>query len=210
MATLISVRFSLLVSFLLLSATCFAAVIHDPWLVRFQVGEFRDPDAVELAAGWPPGLLEPVVVDPGWQLGADAFFASATVPRDLDLTAWRLALPALETAAGAEVYHQRARRQWRLLSMLADRVQPLPARLEAGTGPWTREVRQLWASRLWEAGAMDDAATAAAALVAEAAALDLGDDAAFVWALRADLLAARAGLLMSPARLWDALLDLGI
>ena len=210
MATLIPIRFSLLVSILLLSVNCLAAVIHDPWLVRFQVGEFRDLAAVELVGGWPSRVLEPVVLDPGWQLGADAFFASARFPRALDLTAWRLAVPALGTAAGVETYYQRARRQWRLLTSLADRNLPLPSRLEVGRGPWTQEIRQLWASRLWEAGAVDDAASAAADLVAEAATLGLGSDAAFVWAMRADLLAARAGLPMSPQRLWDALLELGL
>ncbi len=209
MATLTIPRLALLLSILLIAATARTAVVHDPWLVRFQVGEFRDPADIALDDAWPAGLLEPLSLDPGWRQGASVFFAGDNLPRDPKLACWRLALPALGTAAESEAFYQRARRQYQLLIRLDDREQRPPTDLDPGRGPWTREIRQLWTSRLWEAGAAADAGAAAAKLVADADRLDLDDSATFAWAMRADLLAVGAGLPARDDRQWSALLDLG-
>lgn len=185
-----------------------AAVLHDPWLARFQVGELRDPGDVALDDGAPAGLLAPLTVDPGWRRGADTFFADGQLPRHPGLTAWRLAVPALGSAMAAEQVHATARAQWHELSV------PAGAGVGVNTpvreGPWTTEIHLLRASRLWEAGRWADAARAAHAIVQARRSLDLGSDAAFVWALRAWHLDRLAGQQPDDRAVWARLLDLGL
>jgi soluble lytic murein transglycosylase-like protein len=199
-------RVSLLVLLLTtLTAAVHAAVLHDPWLARFQVGEWRRPADVPFDHGWPGGLLEPLVLDPGWKDGAATTLAADSTGGRLGALTW-----GAGAVAGADRWYRAMRRQWSLLRDLDDRARPLDASFDPGDGPWTAHLRQLHASRLWETGAWDDAATAAARLVADGSRLGLGDDAVFAWALRADLLANRAGLADRPERLWRSLEKLGL
>lgn len=194
---------------LAVAAAAQGAVLHDPWLERFQVGQFRDPDRVPLADGWPAGLLAPFSLDPGWQAGAAVVFAAAELPRDLDLVTWRIALPALATPAAAEAYYADVRRQWQLLCTLAAPDGPLPIDVAPGPGPWSRPIRLFHASRLWAAGDSVAAARAAAAIVDDAGSLGLSPAETFAWTLRADCLAARSGGAPRRELVWRALRDLG-
>ena len=53
----------LLAGFVLCCGTASAGPLHDPWLERFQVGTWLDPDTIPLAAGVPAGLLEPARIE---------------------------------------------------------------------------------------------------------------------------------------------------
>ncbi|HOX26405.1 MAG TPA: transglycosylase SLT domain-containing protein [Candidatus Krumholzibacteria bacterium] len=186
-----------------------AAVVHDPWLERFQVGEFRDFGTFELAGGWPAGLFEPIALDPGWRTGAASFFAGETMPRGVDLVAWRIAVPALASAPAAEAYYLDARRQWQVLADLADPAWTPPADLAPGPGPWTQQIRLIHASRLASAGDATAAARAAALIVDDARGLGLTDAEQFAWSLRAACLADRVGDPSDLAPVWHALHALG-
>jgi soluble lytic murein transglycosylase-like protein len=186
-----------------------ACQLHDPWLERFQVGQFRDPQRVELVEGWPADLLEPLSVDPGWREGAARFFAAETLPRDGDLTAWRLAIPALGGHEPAEARYREARQQWREIESLAAPAVAAPRTLTAAPGPWLAQVRQLQASRAWEQGDRDQAARLAAAIVAEAGPLGLGPNEILVWTLRAEALAAADPPAAPSERFWRAVCELG-
>ena len=190
---------------LALTAAADAAVLHDPWLARFQVGQWRRPADVPFDHGWPAGLLDPLILDPGWKDGAAVVLAADTTGGRLGSLTW-----GDSAVAGAASQYAGMRRQWRLLQDLDDRTRPLAAEVDPGAGPWTAQLRQLHASRLWEAGAWDDAAAAAARLVSDGHGLGLDEDAVFAWALRADLLANRAGLADRPDRLWRSLERLGL
>ncbi len=185
------------------------AMIYDPWLERFHVGEFRSPQDVTFAGGWPEGLLEALALDPGWRLGAERFFAGETLPVDAAGSTWRLAYPALGEPETVASFYRQARHQWEALRRAADGV--AAAEPADPPGPWTSALRQLQASRLWSAGRYAAAAGVVEGLLADAADLGLSPSQNFVWSLRAEMLAARAEVASPPPalRLWRYLATLG-
>jgi hypothetical protein len=187
----------------------YSAQIYDPWLERFQVGEFREPRKIALVEGWPADLLSPLTVDPGWRDGAARFFAGESLPRYVELVAWRLALPAYGDCAQADAVYRRARRQWRQLETLAEPGAFAADTLGATAGPWTSQVRQLLASRAWERGEYAAAAGLARSLVAEAASLALTPAQVFIWTLRAERLAGADRQAPPATAIWNTLQDLG-
>jgi len=209
---------NLILTLIAVVAICLGAVpdalawqVHDPWLERFQVGQFRSPEDVVLEQGWPEGLLDPLSVDPGWRQGAARYFANGALPRDRDLAAWRLALPALGSHQATQTDAEQARRQWVAIESLADPGTVLPDGWTPPPGPWLAALRKLQASRAWEQGDRQAAARLAAALVADAAELNLSPAEIFVWALRAKRLDVPSPWPAPSLNLWRRLLhDLGL
>lgn len=206
-----NLRFSLIAAgfVLAVAADTAACQVHDPWLERFQVGQFRDPQRIALAGGWPEGLLEPLTVDSGWRVGAARFFAGQTWPRDGEQAAWRLAIPALGGHEQAQTRFDEARRQWRQLDDLALPGAVVPPDWFPLAGPWLAHVRQLEVSRTWEQGDHELAAGLAAALVNDASLLDLDANQILAWTLRALRLAGGAPASAADDRLWRVMHDLG-
>ena len=198
-------RRTLVMIVMLMALPAAAEVIHDPWLARFQVGEFRDPDTIVLTDGWPAGLLEPLAIDPAWLDGAAAFFRTGRWNRGSDLESWRLAFPAMRSVERARIFYDRARRQWLALRAL-DAGRPADAGLD---GPWRRALRLRHAGGLWERGAWNDAAEAASGIVRDAETLGLSQTEAFAWRMRAACLAVRAGRPVRTDSLWTGVADLG-
>jgi hypothetical protein len=208
MATLI--RASLLVTLLGSLAAAPAAVVHDPWLARFEVGDLRAPAAVDIDdTGWPADLFAPLAVDPGWLAGAEVLIGHATIPQDGDLVGWRLAVPALGDRTAAERSHARARTQARRLAALAPETAPPLADEPPDAGPWAAATVALQASRLWQAGRWSAAADVCERLLAAPLRASVSASGALVWTLRAEALRERAGHAVNLGRIWDAALDLG-
>ncbi len=187
-----------------------AAVLHDPWLERLQVGAYRSPELVVLRDGWPEGLFEPLTADPGWLDGAAQLFAHDQLPRGADLVTWRLAIPALGSAERAEGFYQEARRQWQVLAGLAPVDATVAADWQPVPGPWEAALRRLAASRAWQAGQRPLAARLARELARDARSLDLSPADVLVWSLRATALEAVSPALAPPGEdIWRCLHDLG-
>ncbi|MEZ4388727.1 MAG: lytic transglycosylase domain-containing protein [Candidatus Krumholzibacteriia bacterium] len=198
----------ILIGLLLAAGAAAAAVVHDPWLARLQVGEFRDPGDIALdPAGWPRGLLAPLTVDPGWQLGARDYFASPDLPRRPDQVAWRLALPALGSAGAAAAAYGDARTQALALLALADTAAAAPSQAMPTRGPWAFDGLRLAASRTWQAGDWAAAAAACGAILDGAGECEPSER--LVWRLRQLALRSRAGLPDDVDGLWPLLADLG-
>lgn len=204
-------RIALVVTLLLISCSAAtAAVLHDPWLARLQVGEFRDPADIPLdEAGWPTDLLAPLMVDPGWLAGAPSIASSTGLPRDSRQTTWRLALPGLGSAELAERFHDRARRHARqIVAMAAPGADPGPV-IDDLLGPWGGQAARLRASRLWEAGRWPEAAAACERILSAAGRLALDPSEVFVWTLRRERCRAAEQRRPDFARIWSVLDDLG-
>jgi len=169
-----------------------ALVLDDPFLARFQVGEYRDPDAIKLDGEWPADILDPLALDPAWVSAAAQYFSSGQIPNNDPFVAWRLVTPALGTVPAVNAFHGQAHASWRQLSELSSGqipTQPLPPL----SAPWAREIRMLRASLLWQQGRHAEAAAAAEELVGNAHTLGLPSQVAFIWELRARRLAHLAG-----------------
>jgi len=82
-----------------------ASPLIDPFLEKFRVGFFTDPDKIPQTAGWLTDLFAPSSLDPAWAEVAARFLDSSRpgVPGGL-----RAALlePALGSAAAARVWEQ--------------------------------------------------------------------------------------------------------
>ncbi len=194
-----------------LSAAASGAVLHDPWLARLQVGEFRDPSEIALSAdGWPTGLLAPLTVDPGWLAGVPAIVSADRMPRHVGQMAWRLALPALGSAELAERFHDRARSNARWIMTLATPGADPGATVDDLLGPWSGQALRLRASRLWEAGRWSEAAAACERILSARSRLELDAGEVLVWTLRHERLRAVAGRPIDFDRIWSVLDDLGL
>lgn len=195
---------------IIVATPAWAAVIHDPWLARLQVGEMRAPDDVGLTDdGWPEGLFQPLTVDPGWMLGASRYFGPAIMPRSLDHIGWRLALTAAGGAEPAQRRYTVARRHAGLLRNLAVvGATPLDAELP-GDGPWATDVVKLQASRLWEAGRWAESLAVMDRLLAAPHRQRLDASQRLTWALRREAGRRHLGQAPDLDRIWARLPDLG-
>ncbi|MBU8869836.1 MAG: lytic transglycosylase domain-containing protein [Gemmatimonadales bacterium] len=67
-----------------------AGPLFDPFLERFQVGTYSDPDRITLASGYPMGLLEPIKVDRNWTRAAHQVLRSGGPDRKSPYLSLRL------------------------------------------------------------------------------------------------------------------------
>ncbi|MBD3221114.1 transglycosylase SLT domain-containing protein [bacterium] len=201
----------LLVTLLTLASVATGAVLHDPWLARLQVGEFRDPDDVALTGdGWPADLLAPLTVDPGWLVGVPAIVSADRLPRGAEQMTWRLALPGLGSAELAERFHHRARANARRIVAMTDPGAAPAATIDDLVAPWGGAAARLRASRLWEAGRWPEAAAACEEILAARDRLGLEASEVLVWTLRHERLRAADGRPVDLERIWSVLDDLGL
>lgn len=172
---------------LLLAATAEAGPLYDPFLEKFQVGAYGDPDEVTVVEGYPADLFAPIRVDTTWAQRAEAIL-SAPEPSG---AASRRLLSGLATPAEAEQQRQRALVAVRSLldegrrSALADRS------AEEFLGP---ELEALRVQDLIRRGDLAAAALRAGRLARLPGLTEWNERAAFVWELRARTLARRAGI----------------
>lgn len=195
---------------LLCGATQMAAALglDDPFLARFQVGKYRDPEALKLDGQWPADLLDPLALDQAWVTAAAQYFSSGQLPDNDPFVAWRLVTPALGTVPAVNAFHGQAHASWRQLSELSSGMIPAQT-LPPLSAPWSREIRMLRASLLWQEGRYAEAAAAAREIIDNARTLGLPSQVAFVWGLRARRLATLAGTPTTESGLPAFLLKLG-
>ena len=186
---------------LLLATVVAAGPLHDPWLERFQVGAWGDPDAVDVVAGFPAGLLEPARLDTVWTTAAAAVLGT-TGPEAADLVSRRF-LSHLHPAGADSTWRRRA------LSALLD--------LESGR-PGNQSFDFVRRERLVAGfgAAMERGDPAAAADLAEAVLVDpsrppLPARERLTWRLRALAAGRLAGQTTGDAttELWPEFADLG-
>ncbi len=177
-----------------------AAPLHDPFLEKFQVGTWSNPAAIELANGYPAGLLEPVKLDTVWtNAAAKVLDAAATGPAG-GLTA-RLLGP-LFPAGRDTVWLRQA--NWALRDLVAGR-EGNPA------VPFLRNERLAAAfGRVVAAGDLVEASRLAGEVLAAAAVHRLPAREELIWDLRRRLLqrlnqTGTAG----EEELWPAMVELG-
>jgi hypothetical protein len=182
----------------------------DPFLERFRVGCYRDPESIELQDGWPADLLLPPAMDSLWCRAAEQYFAPAELPRPHGQLTWRLLGPALGSADAQRSWYRQ--RRCRLADVLSGRTLTLA---EADTCAGEPFLLATWlaASAFAEHARGDFRAAAALAgrLLEDAGALDLSDEEFFVWSLRrwAWLQMAGDGPSAAEETIWPELLELG-
>ena len=66
--------------------TATAGPLHDPFIEKFQVGTWNNPEAVDLAGGYPAGLLEPAQLDSTWSKAVRTVLESGSQPANSSLT----------------------------------------------------------------------------------------------------------------------------
>ncbi|MCB1184969.1 hypothetical protein KDM41_16195, partial [bacterium] len=191
----------LLAGFVLCCGTASAGPLHDPWLERFQVGTWLDPDTIPLAAGVPAGLLEPARIDTAWVEAVRLVLADEN-PGARDLTSRRL-LSHL-APAGADTL-------WRRRALAA--VDDLAAG-RAGDPGFAFLRRERLVAAFGAALARGEPAVAAdqaAAILADPSRPPLEARTRLVWRLRREAAAARAAGAIpdATAALWPEFDELG-
>ena len=183
-----------------------ASPLFDPFLERFQVGAFSDPEEITLAAGFPMGLLEPIRVERNWTRAAHEVLRSGGPDRRSPHLTLRL-LAHLECPEPG--------RAW--LRKCDFLVAELEAKSVAADFPVLGENSflgsEVLARRVFLA--LGEGKLALAAELAGRLAV-AGDDggvsarATFVWELRCRLLEELSGLSETrfPSRYWGSMLDL--
>ncbi len=186
-----------------------AAVIVDPFLEDFRIGDLGDPAQITLIDGWPAGLMTPLVIDPAWAQSAGQYFDRADLPRDDSLVTWRFLTPALGDAQASQTWYRI--HQARVAALLSGDVPPDDVLANPTAEPFpSREILAATALRWADAGAYVRAAAAIRLLLRNGDALQLPVEEKFIWnlrALRLDELAGRP--LPTTDHLWAYLLDLG-
>ena len=186
-----------------------AAVIVDPFLEDFRIGDLGDPAQITLIDGWPAGLMTPLVIDPAWAQSARQYFDRAELPRDDRLVTWRFLTPALGDAQASQSWYRI--HQARVEAILSRSVPPDDVLANPTAEPFlSREILAATALRWADSGAYVRAAAAIRLLLRNGDALQLPVEEKFIWnlrALRLDELAGRP--LPTTDHLWEYLLDLG-
>ncbi len=158
-----------------------ATALIDPFLERFRVGFYQDPDKIALADGWPVELFTPCRVDPAWREAAAAWFGSVSARPD-SLLLWRFldaALGPREAVSAWEASHQT---RWAALCGT-----PTPPEVMSGipAGGWLyKDLLYQEAFTAYEIKNYRMCELAAMQLLDRRSELGLEPDEVFVWTLR--------------------------
>jgi len=169
-----------------LAGDVLAGPLYDPFLERFQVGTYNDPEAIVLKAGFPADLLEPAEIDPIWMAAAHRVLDAGAAGVDSFLT--HRILSQYETPSGETGW--------------LTRMAGVLGQLESGTrnGFLDQDIDPLLAERAsrdvfhhLQSGRIMQAAAGAIQLRDSGRKLGLSDREIFVWDLRAKMLFGLAG-----------------
>ncbi len=195
-----SVLLILGLTFVVTVSAVVAGPLFDPFVEKFQVGTWSDPAKVDLAHGYPAGLLEPARLDTAWTEAATAVFGGDRSALSGHLT--HKFLHHLWPAGADTVWLSSAR------TALADLVAGQAGDL---TEPFLLPERLTMAfGQAVAAGDQITAAEIAALMLAEADVLGLHNRDRLIWDLRLRLtrLLARDPLPVDD-KLWPAVAELG-
>jgi len=187
-----------------------ATALHDPFLERFRVGYYEDPQKVAMQDGWPADLFLPLEIDAAWRQAAEEFFAPESLARGDRQVTWRLLVPAIAGHTARERWY-RLRRE-RVAALLGG-GRPGPDILAAGQGNefLAKESIAMAAFAAHDTGNWREARRLAALLLENRRRLKLSAEEILVWKLRLRWLAERCGETAVPAReaVWPELDDVG-
>ena len=187
----------------LLTGTAWSGPLFDPFLERFQVGTYHDPDDIELEGGFPSDLLDPALVDTVWISAARRVLSARGDDADCFITRRLLAQHLDESA----------------LTNWLTRMERVIDQLETGSfqGSLAQDTDPLLAERSTRAvfnhlaaGRVMQAAALAIRLRDMGQQLGLSDREIFVWDMRVKLLFRVAGNEpVDAVAIWPAMLALG-
>lgn len=197
------IRVTVLLTSLLLGLTTWAGPQYDPFVERFQVGTFSDPDKIVYAGGYPAGLIESPTLDRLWVQTA----VKLLDPGKIDANKSRLTYQFLQACLSPDDIPLWVRDQGRLLRELDGQS----IGLEPSDSPFLRYERLSQAVfRNLRSGNLSMALTLAQTIDLEAEALGLSSRVVFIWELRRrlleDLVQAKPG---PTSPFWETSLKLG-
>jgi len=157
-----------------------AAPVYDPFLEKFQVGVYRDPDKIPLNGGFPKDLMEPLIPDTTWIRSA---------AKVLDQTCSDIAEGRTESLLNGYFPDSTQKQSW--LKHHFKRLAELELNILPADRPFHVGGKFLLAERLairvflaYEAGHFSQAARLANRLVTESETIGLKPREVFVWDLR--------------------------
>jgi len=182
----------------LVHGTVIAGPLFDPFLERFQVGTYGDPEQIVLTEGFPADLLVPAALDEAWVAAA----------REVLQAGGRDPQPYLTH----DLIPSSANGWWQEMNLAVDQLESrdFSAEFPGATGILRadRASRAVFAHA--EAGRYSQAAALSVQLRDGGAAWGLSPRAIFVWDLRAILFARLArNTTGGPWTSWPSMLDLG-
>ncbi|MEN8005420.1 MAG: lytic transglycosylase domain-containing protein [Candidatus Krumholzibacteriota bacterium] len=180
-----------------------AGPLYDPFLERFQVGTYNDPETISLKDGYPADILDPAEVDPVWMAAARRVLDS----RDAGSGSY-LCRRMISVATGPA-----GETEW--LDRMADVLEqlengPLSNPLDQDSDPLLAERATRDVFNHLEAGRIMQAAAGAIRLRDGGRKMGLSDREIFVWDLRAKALFRQVGNRPSGTNnSWPTMLVLG-
>ncbi len=189
----------LLISFSFASVS--AKSVYDPFIQKFQVGTLTDPADVELAWGYPVGLVETASVDTVWTSAGLDILSQNVNSQSPHLSLRLLAAMADEDDAASWV-------QWHRLRI--QQLQDWPDTLVTDGQYLLAERMSMGFFRAFEKKHWKEARHIANTMISQHKKLGLPTRDVFVWTLRSRLIGRMLEEPIQPENLfWDASLNLG-
>jgi hypothetical protein len=198
------------IAILLGAARGSAAPFVDPFLERFRIGAFRDPQAISMAGAWPADVFEPLVADSLWLAEAADFFAPPKLAHRHGSIAWRILVPALGDYRNIAAWYEGHRASWRLLASYSDSSGCPPPAQPPATG-WLRVYSYIRAYKCYEQKRYETSYHIVQELLNSPLALEMTSEEKMIWGLRLRALGDLSGIAppQSQTEPWPEMLALG-
>ena len=196
--------------FLLWVGTGLAAPLTDPFLEKFRVGSYNDPEKITMQDGWPAELFTPLVLDENWLTAASEFCGPQRYRQSHRLWTWRILAPALGTIQDQVSWYDTKLQRLETLTRAVQGEVVIPPQ-DFASPFLVKAISYQVVFNLYKQKRYDDAAKLVTCILTQSQSLDLTAEEFFVWSLRSRVLfqLAEVPTVADGSALWPELYDLG-